>query len=91
MAQIDLNNACMVGRFPLLLIVLAAVPSTALVVRPMVGNAPNAPTLRLRGGLGGVDAEKAVANVAIRLGSIHGAFLAFAPEDAAAVAPNHPT
>ena len=81
----------MVGRFPLLLIVLAAVPAAALVARPMVGHAPAAPALRLRGGLGGVDAEKAVAQVATRMGSIHWAFLAFLPDEAAAVAPTHPT
>jgi hypothetical protein len=81
----------MVGRFLLLLIVLAVMPAAALVASPMVGHAPAAPALRLRGGLGGVDAERAVAKVAIRLGSVHGAFWAFLPEETAAVAATHPS
>jgi len=79
----------MVGRLSLLLLVLAAVPAATLVARPMVGPAPAAPALRLRGGLGGVDAEKAAAKAAMGLGAIHGTFLALLPEEAAEVAPPH--
>ena len=75
----------MVGQISFLLLALIAVPAVALVVRPSAGRAP-APTLRLRGGLGGVDAEKAVAKAATGLGAIHGACLALAPEKAAYVA-----
>ena len=65
----------MVGWIFLHLLVLAAVPAAALVVRPMVGPAPAAPALRIHGGLNGVDAEIVVAKVATGLGSIHGTFL----------------
>jgi len=62
----------------LLRLALAAVLVEALVARLMASRAP-APAPRFRGGVDGVDAEKALAKVATGSGSIHGTFLALMP------------
>ena len=77
------------SRISVLLLLLVASPAAALVARPMTARAP-APALRLKGGLGGVDAQLA-AQLANGLFSMNGAFAALAPEQAAEVPPPPPS
>jgi hypothetical protein len=64
----------------LALLVILAAPSAALVTRPLAGRSA-APTLRLRGGLGGVDSE-VVAKLSTGLGVMSGAYLGLAADKA---------
>ena len=64
----------------LALLVIVAAPSAALVTHPLAGRSTT-PTLRLRGGLGGVDSE-VVAKFSSGLGVLSGAYLGLAADKA---------
>ena len=64
----------------LALFVVLAAPCAALVTHPLAGRS-TAPTLRLRGGLGGVDSE-VVAKFSSGLGVMSGAYLGLAADKA---------